>query len=54
MSDNKRVFKVKLTERGTGLITYTSISVDAPAGLYMAQKLAESMYGKTHNVTMLA
>lgn len=38
-----RTFRVMINKNGN--ITYTSVSVESPAGLSQARELAERMYG---------
>lgn len=54
MSNQTRTYRVMLTDKKTGTVTYTSVSVESPSGQEAARRLAESMYGSTHNVSILA
>lgn len=53
-TNNTRSYRIQLTEKKTGNITYTTITVESPAGSETARKLAESMYGSTHRISVLA
>lgn len=50
----QRNFRVMLTHRRTGFITYTVISVQSPSGHSAALQMAEAMYGRDYFVSMLA
>lgn len=54
MANQTRTYRVQLTDKKTGTITYTSVSVESPAGSEAARQIAESMYGSTYRVSILA
>ena len=54
MSNEMRTYKVKITSK-TGMVTYTTVQVQSPAGPTQARALAESMYGGNGNtISILA